>query len=190
MSDIAAALSSAWTAANVDPRCRLKVPCWAPDAAVGITDDLLLAAANPCFHADAGPDAGRQDRVTVGRICLANHSAHGIETTRAAEQDRLAPHTKGSRLWAGGELRMSVKAAKPKPCPPCAGAGVLPVRGGWRRPPFSAHWAGPATLALSSGPAPAWPRFPGAVLPHSRCKCAPLSNSMICPTILAFFLTA
>jgi hypothetical protein len=45
-------------------------------------------------------------------------------------------------------------------------------------------------LALSSGPAPAWPRFPGAVLPHSRCKCAPLSNSMICPTILAFFLTA
>jgi hypothetical protein len=38
------------------------------DAAAGVTDDLLLAAGDPGFHADPGPDAGRQDRVAVGRV--------------------------------------------------------------------------------------------------------------------------
>src|SRR5690348_9605485 len=38
------------------------------DAAAGVTDDLLPAAGDPGFHADPGPDAGRQDRVPVGRV--------------------------------------------------------------------------------------------------------------------------
>src|SRR6266480_4829985 len=48
------------------------------DAAAGVTDDLLPAAGDPGFHADPGLDAGRQDRVAVGRVLRGEpfHAGH------------------------------------------------------------------------------------------------------------------
>ena len=38
------------------------------DTAASVRDDLFPAAADPRFHADPRPDAGRQNRVAVGQV--------------------------------------------------------------------------------------------------------------------------
>ena len=65
------------------------------DTAAGVTDDLFPAAADPRFHADPRPDAGRQDRIAVGQV-------RRLQGRRTAGQAMTASIVFFSALgWAG-----------------------------------------------------------------------------------------